>query len=573
MPSGNDLRKNNARAIQGFEEFRSQQDNEEVWLVITSFFDDHTKRTLERLSGHVVFTGNVSEAELKWLYENAEALLFATEYEGLGLPVLEAAEVNMPVVCSSLSVFDEISPTAFYYFDERNPSSIAEALRQCYAKQDLESRLSEYPAILKKYSWQRTAKTALGAMESIKVVMLPNKPRLAVFAPNPTGYSAIGKVVMLTHDALSSIFDVDYYLEEGRTQKEFSRPSFLPALASCYPATDFTARSYTKYDAVLYHVGNSEYHVETIKRALYMPGHMIIHDTKLGGVFEEELLRFGHMVESRVAAERQLNNQNKTTRTSYLTSLVNNQLSVITHSKYAKTVLDTINVRNVQILTANLPIGVPKNSRRKRNNIFKVGFGGIIHQSKGLSLVDDILESKELDDVEVHIFGVPIVEQTVLDRLMAHPNVIIEQNLSDFEFESKLADMDVVISYRPNYNGETSLTVIEAMRYGVVPIVRKVGWFDELPDECAQKVNSEDEVIVAISTLKNDPALLHKKSLASKQLIQGQYTYKKYAQLLLEAIENSKNEGPNRNYNIAKALKDNAPKQAILKLLEDTREV
>lgn len=569
MPSGNDLRKNNARAIQGFEEFRSKYKDQNFWLVITSYFDDHTKRILKQLSDHVIFTGNVSEAELKWLYENAEALLFATEYEGLGLPVLEAVEVNLPVVCSSLSVFDEISPSAFYYFDERNPSSIADALYQCSKKQELVSKLADYPVILKKYSWQRTAETTMHAVRSIKRPNTTEKPRLAVFAPNPMGYSAIGKVVMLTHDALNSKFDVDYYLEDGRTHKDFSRPSFLPALANCYPATDFTARTYARYDSVLYHVGNSEYHVETIKRALYMPGHMIIHDTKLQGVYEGELLRFGHMEESRVAAERQLNDQSKTTKTAYLTSLINSQLSIITHSNYAREVLGALNLNSVPVVTTNLPIGTPVMKKRKRSEVFKIGFGGIIHQSKGLSLVDAIIDAKELNDVEIHIFGVPIVDQAVLDRLTSHKNVVIEQNLSDFEFENKLADMDAVISYRPNYNGETSLTVIEAMRYGVVPIVRNIGWFGELPDEAVQKVKDESQVVEAIKQLKHNPELLKQKSMAAKELMASQFSYTQYAHEIARVINASKNSS-SINSKIAYALKNGDSKSKISEILSSS---
>src|SRR5690606_40548765 len=64
-----------------------------------------------------------------------------------------------------------------------------------------------------------------------------------------------------------------------------------------------------------------------------------------------------------------------------------------------------------------------------------------------------------------------------------------------------LSSVDAIVNFRPNYNGETSLTVLEALRHGTVPIVRRIGWFDELPDEVVFKVNKESEVIAAIETL------------------------------------------------------------------------
>ena len=141
MPSGNDIRKNNTRAVQGFEIYRKKNQLSDLKLILTSTFDTHTQHTLESYSDNVIFTGNVSEEELTWLYANAEALLFVPEYEGLGLPILEAAEVNKPIVCSNLTLFNEISLNAFYYADPFDPLDIAEALNKAIAHENFEEKL------------------------------------------------------------------------------------------------------------------------------------------------------------------------------------------------------------------------------------------------------------------------------------------------------------------------------------------------------------------------------------------------------------------------------------------------
>ena len=46
MPSGDDIRKNNRRAVQGFEEYRRSYQDNDIYLVITSFFNDRARAEL-----------------------------------------------------------------------------------------------------------------------------------------------------------------------------------------------------------------------------------------------------------------------------------------------------------------------------------------------------------------------------------------------------------------------------------------------------------------------------------------------------------------------------------------------
>jgi glycosyltransferase involved in cell wall biosynthesis len=76
-------------------------------------------------SDDIVFTGNVSEGTMKWLFDNCAFLVFPSEYEGLGLPVLEAIDSKKQIACSDISVFRELSATAFLFFDPLDPESSA----------------------------------------------------------------------------------------------------------------------------------------------------------------------------------------------------------------------------------------------------------------------------------------------------------------------------------------------------------------------------------------------------------------------------------------------------------------
>lgn len=56
----------------------------------------------------IFWKSNVSDAELWGYYKKATALLFPSWVEGFGLPILEAAALDTPILCSDLPPFREI---------------------------------------------------------------------------------------------------------------------------------------------------------------------------------------------------------------------------------------------------------------------------------------------------------------------------------------------------------------------------------------------------------------------------------------------------------------------------------
>ncbi|MEK7471716.1 MAG: glycosyltransferase, partial [Patescibacteria group bacterium] len=426
MPSGNEMRKNNINAVQGFGAYLQQSEDNSLALVITSTFDSVTQNELSAYADNVIFTGNVSEQELVWLYEHTEALLFVPEYEGLGLPILEACEVSKPIVCSNLAVFNEMSTSAFYYSDPYDPLSIAEALGLALNRTEFSEKLKEYPAILKKYTWENTARKALNALSSVKTSpRVERKLHIAMFAPTPSGYSAIGKLVMLMHPAMDEYFDIDYYLEDGRSQRGFTRPNYLPYISNVFPAVKFNRKKYKDYDAAIYHIGNSEFHLETIKNSLYLPGFAIVHDTHLANIFKSDLLAYGYVTENRLDAENALDKLINNPKTNYLSSIVNNQLALIAHSAFSKDGLDKSRLdATPRIYQLNIPTATPEQLIvRSPGKQVTIGLAGIIDPAKGLDAVENIAKMPDFFDCRIIIFGIPLVSDLVLQRLRSYPNV------------------------------------------------------------------------------------------------------------------------------------------------------
>lgn len=70
----------------------------------------------------VTFLGYVAREDLINLYSNAKVFVYMSNYEGFGIPILEAMSLKCPIVVSENKCFKEIIPYDFDYF--ANPLSI-----------------------------------------------------------------------------------------------------------------------------------------------------------------------------------------------------------------------------------------------------------------------------------------------------------------------------------------------------------------------------------------------------------------------------------------------------------------
>ena len=114
------------------------------------------------LEDRVRFLGTVPEDDLPALYGGATVFVFPSEYEGFGLPVLEAMACGTPVACSNTSSLPEVAGDAVLYFDPTNIESMAHTLDRMLADAELRADLRERGlARASDFSWERTAQETL----------------------------------------------------------------------------------------------------------------------------------------------------------------------------------------------------------------------------------------------------------------------------------------------------------------------------------------------------------------------------------------------------------------------------
>lgn len=114
------------------------------------------------ISERVIFTGNVTDAELCALYSGARVYACPSLYEGFGFTVLEAMACGAPVVCSAEASLPEVGGDAALYANARDPESFGQALYEVFTSDALRERLIERGySNVRRFSWEDAANGCL----------------------------------------------------------------------------------------------------------------------------------------------------------------------------------------------------------------------------------------------------------------------------------------------------------------------------------------------------------------------------------------------------------------------------
>lgn len=75
----------------------------------------------------------ISDEYLEKVYASSTCLIAASEGEGFGLPLIEAAQHKLPIIARDLPVFHEVAGEHAFYFKGKEPEDLAEAVREWLA--------------------------------------------------------------------------------------------------------------------------------------------------------------------------------------------------------------------------------------------------------------------------------------------------------------------------------------------------------------------------------------------------------------------------------------------------------
>lgn len=121
-------------------------------LFVVSGENSYSKNfNTEEFPQNIIFTGYISDGDIKTLMGKCKAFILPSFYEGFGIPPLEALSQGAQAIIADASCFPEIYGNAVHYINPNNYKNIDIA-------QILKSPAESPMAILEKYSWKESAK-------------------------------------------------------------------------------------------------------------------------------------------------------------------------------------------------------------------------------------------------------------------------------------------------------------------------------------------------------------------------------------------------------------------------------
>lgn len=163
-------RKNICGLLRAYDAFRTSVDSDIKLLIVgeSMFKTSDIELTYEgmRYKDDVVFTGRLNNVELHHVLGASLALTFVPYFEGFGIPVIEAMNAGVPVICSNTTSLPEVGGNAVLYVDPFSLSQIKDAMIRIYQEKDLRDSLIEKGFVQKeKFSWDKTAELLWGSIQ------------------------------------------------------------------------------------------------------------------------------------------------------------------------------------------------------------------------------------------------------------------------------------------------------------------------------------------------------------------------------------------------------------------------
>jgi 2-polyprenyl-3-methyl-5-hydroxy-6-metoxy-1,4-benzoquinol methylase/glycosyltransferase involved in cell wall biosynthesis len=273
-----------------------------------------------------------------------------------------------------------------------------------------------------------------------------------------------------------------------------------------------------EYDAALYHMGNDHrYHSGICDVALAHPGILVLHDFALHHFFYSRAQEAEQMnyylaeleacsgrrarLEAEEAIARGVTPRHLATPTQFPLNcrLVKNAEAVIVHSDWSRTrlarIAPTTPVKKIPHLIFLSEDDAKLNHlAQPPNATMQIGSFGLITPDKGIErALRALARLRERFDFQYTLVGEtnPYFDvRAIVRELNLQDRVTITGRVTIDEFVRRIAETDIAINLRERTVGETSGSLCRIMAAGVASVVSNAGWFAEIPNDCAVKIDT-----------------------------------------------------------------------------------
>ncbi len=155
-------RKNIAGLFKAFEKFKNESKSDFKLLIVgTKMFktkDIEKAFADSKYKDDIIFTGRLNPEDLHHVLASAYAMTFVPFFEGFGIPLIEAINCNVPVICSDTTSLPEVAGDAALFVNPFDIDDMKNAMIKITEDENLRNDLIEKGRKRKdSFSWDKTA--------------------------------------------------------------------------------------------------------------------------------------------------------------------------------------------------------------------------------------------------------------------------------------------------------------------------------------------------------------------------------------------------------------------------------
>ncbi len=165
-------RKNLDNIFRAFDKFKKENNNNIKFVVVGNkkwwAGDIEDSYNNMEFKDDVIFLGRLDEEELAKIYASSIALVYASLFEGFGIPIIEAFNAETAVITSNVTSMPEVAGDAALLVNPLDVDEIANSLKSLAYNKELRDSLIEKGKIRKLlFSWDKTAEKLWNTIEKV----------------------------------------------------------------------------------------------------------------------------------------------------------------------------------------------------------------------------------------------------------------------------------------------------------------------------------------------------------------------------------------------------------------------
>ncbi len=579
-----DPRKNLEGLIQAFaqlpEPLRSSHQ-----LVFVGGHDAVRRQRLEELGHRLgmgenlpIFLGHASDTDLVALYNLCSLFVFPSFHEGFGLPPLEAMACGAPTIASNLTSLSEILGSSPGAIDPHQPADISRRIYDALTDSAFREALREHGLQQSHlFTWERVAEKTWSAFGELHrrhslattASFVPSaaqakKRRLAYFSPLPPERSGISDYSAELLPELARFYEIDVIVQQDTVSDDWINANFgVHDLA-------FFREHRSRYDRIIYHIGNSPFHIYMLDTLRRYPGVVVLHDFFQSGVLNwmettggfpdyfSKAVYESHGYSGLLRAKEQ--GREWAVRTLPCNRhVIDAAAGIIVHSDFSRKLAEEWYGSGFGsdwkvVPFPRSPKRIDRDSARQRLGLgpddYVVCSFGLIDPTKLNSrLLASWRQSRLSRNATCKLIFVGENHggqygNDLRDAIAASDSMSGKACITGYvsldTYRDYLAAADCAVQLRTDSRGETSAALLDCMAYGLPTIVNSNGAFAEIPEAAALKLAddfSETELTTALERLWLDAGYRRGLGHRASKLVRLEHHPARVAELYRDAIE------------------------------------